>query len=69
MKRIKFFLLVFAAACFIGMYGCKGMGKKMEDTLEETMEDAVETLEEVGEAVEEMADTIVVDTTVVDEVE
>jgi hypothetical protein len=69
MKRIKFFLLVFAAACFIGLAGCKGLGKKMEEAVEDTMEEAVEALEEVEEAVEEMADTVAVDTTVVEEVE
>ena len=66
MKRIKFFLLVFAAACFIGLAGCKGLGKKMEDAVEDTMEEAVEAIEET---IEEVADTVAVDTTVVDEVE
>jgi hypothetical protein len=66
MKRIKFFLLVLAAACFIGLAGCKGAGKKMEEAVEDTMEEAVEALEEVEE---EMVDTVAVDTTVVEEVE
>jgi len=69
MKRIKFFLLVFAAACFIGLAGCKGVGKKLEDAVEDTMEEAVEALEEAEDVVEEMVDTVAVDTTVVEEVE
>ena len=69
MKSIKFFLLIFATACFIGSAGCKGLGKKMEEAVEDTMEEAVEALEEVEEAFEEVADSVAVDTTVVEEVE
>lgn len=65
MKSIKFLLLIFAVACFIGMSACKGLGKKMEETVEDTMEEAVEAFEDV----EVVVDTTAVDTSVVEEME
>lgn len=60
MKRIKFLLLVFATACFIGISACQGTGKKVEEAVEDTVEEAVE---------EAVTDTVAVDTTAVEEME
>ncbi len=56
MKKVKYLFLVFAAVCFIGLYGCKSTPK------EEKAAEEVEVVEEaVEEAVEEVVEEVVVD--------
>ncbi len=67
MKRFKLLLLFIATACFIGISACQSAGKKVEEAVEDTMDEAVEALEEAEEAVEDVVDTTMVDTTAVAE--